>query len=289
MSVDLAASVQARLLARAKDRREDFNLILTRYAVERFLFRLSISEAYDQFWLKGALLFDLWFSVPHRPTRDADFLGVGQWDVDTLATTMRGICRLHVEDGMVFVPDSVRVEEIREDARYGGLRVRLVGLLGKARVTVQLDVGFGDAVTPGPEEIEYPVLLEDQPAPRLRAYPRATVAAEKIEAIVSLGMANSRMKDYFDLRALAKEGAIDSGALTEAIAATFNRRKTALSVETPLGLSGEFAGDAKKRAQWSAFLRKNKIDAPDFSEVVAEINSFAAEALRAAREQIKSE
>jgi hypothetical protein len=277
--------VHARLLARTKERGEDFNLTLTRYAVERFLYRLSISELRERFWLKGALLFDLWFGVPHRPTRDADFLGFGPQDAAVLGDTVRTICNIQADDGMVFDAGSIAIEEIREDTRYGGLRARLVGLLGKARSTVQLDVGYGDAVTPGPEEVDYPVLLDDQPAPRLRAYPRATVAAEKLEAIVSIGMTNSRMKDYFDLRALAREGVLDAAALAAAVAATFARRGTAFPNELPLGLSDEFAKDATRLAQWKAFLGKNRLDAPELAQVVAEVRDFVADPLRLARLQ----
>jgi len=220
VTVDLVASIHTRLLNLAKARGDDFNMVLTRYAIERFLYRLSLVPARDVYWLKGALLFDLWFDVPHRPTRDADFLGFGPADTEALASTIREICGVAVDDGMEFDPASIAIEEIREEASYGGLRVRLVGRLGNARSTVQLDVGYGDAVTPGPEEAVYPTLLDDQPPPRLRVYPRAAVAAEKLEAIVSLGMANSRMKDYFDLRALALEGVLDARLLGDAIAAT---------------------------------------------------------------------
>jgi hypothetical protein len=285
VSAGLAASIQARLLNRAKSRGEDFNLILTRYALERFLYRLSLVPAREAYWLKGAMLFDLWFDMPHRPTRDADFLGFGPIDMDALADTIREICAVAVDDGMVFDPGSIAIEEIREDARYGGLRVRLRGRLGNARCTVQLDVGYGDAVTPGPEEAVYPTLLEDQPPPRLRVYPRAAVVAEKLEAIVSLGMANSRMKDFFDLRALAHEGALDARQLGDAIAATFQRRGTVIPVETPLGLSDEFARDAAKRAQWKAFLGKNRLDAPTLEEVIEEVRRFVVEALALARQR----
>ncbi len=285
MNVGLAASIHARLLNRAKARGEDFNLILTRYAIERFLYRLSLMPARETYWLKGALLFDLWFDVPHRPTRDADFLGFGPADTEALASTIREICGVAVDDGMEFDSASVTIEEIREDARYGGLRVRLLGRLGNARCTVQLDVGYGDAVTPGPEEAIYPTLLDDQPPPRLRVYPRASVVAEKLEAIVSLGMANSRMKDYFDLRALAREGVLDARLLADAIAATFQRRGTALPVDAPLGLSDEFARDAAKRAQWKAFLGKNRLDAPALDEVIAEVRRFVSKPLKLARQR----
>lgn len=283
MTTGRAASIHARLLNRAKERGEDFNLLLTRYAIERFLYRLSQLPAREVMLLKGALLFDLWFDVPHRPTRDADFLGFGPMDAEALAMTIREICVVAVDDGMVYDPDSIAVEEIREDARYGGLRVKLLGKLGNARVTLQLDVGYGDAVTPGPEEAEYPTLLEDMPAPRLRVYPRASVVAEKLEAIVSLGMANSRMKDYFDLRAMAREGALDENLLGEAIAATFGRRKTEVPPHVPLGLSEEFWLDAAKLTQWRAFKARNRLEAPELEAVIREVYDFVEKPLAIAR------
>ena len=240
----------------------------------------------ETFWLKGALLFDLWFDVPHRPTRDADFLGFGPTDTGALASTICEICGVAVDDGMEFDVASITVEEIREEANYGGLRVRLVSRLGKARCTVQLDVGYGDAVTPGPEEAIYPTLLDDQPAPRLRVYPRAAVAAEKLEAIVSLGMANSRMKDFFDLRALAQEGVLDAQLLGEAIVATFQRRGTVVPEDVPLGLSDEFARDAAKQTQRKAFLGKNRLAAPSLDEVIEEVRHFVTEPMKLARQRI---
>lgn len=193
---NMAASVRARLLNRARETRQDFNLILTRYALERLLYRLSISPHADQFLLKGALLFDLWFDIPHRPTRDADLLGFGSAEIPHVEAAFRDICTVELDDGIRFQPDSVHAEEIRKEANYSGVRVTLIGLLDGARCHVQVDVGFGDAVTPGPEAVDYPVMLPDMPAPKLRAYPRYTVVAEKLEALVSLGIANSRMKDY---------------------------------------------------------------------------------------------
>ncbi len=289
MSGNIAASIHARLLNRAKARGEDFNLVLTRYAVERFLYRLSTLPARENFCLKGALLFDLWFDVPHRPTRDADFLGFGLQDAEALAVTVRDTCAVSADDGMVFEAASINVEEIREEARYGGLRVRLLGMLGKARSTVQLDVGYGDAVTPGPQEAAYPVMLAGLPPPRLRVYPRATVIAEKLEAIVSLGMTNSRMKDFFDIRALALEAAPDAARdvvqLGDAIKATFHRRGTALPDGTPLGLSDEFARDPTKRAQWKGFLNKNRLGELTLEEVVEDARRFVEGPLAHARKR----
>lgn len=283
MSAASAASIHARLLNLARTRGEDFNLVLVRYATERFLYRLAQLPARESYWLKGAMLFDLWFDVAHRPTRDADFLGFGPMEAGVLANTVREICAVPAEDGMRFDADSIVIDEIREDARYGGLRVRLMGRLGNARTTVQLDVGYGDAVTPGPEDAEYPTLLDDQPAPRLRVYPRASVVAEKLEAIVSLGMANSRLKDYFDLRALAREGLLDARQLADAIAATFARRGTAVPAGMPLGLTEAFARDPAKQRQWQAFLGRNRLHAPALEQVVADVRDLVALPLTLAR------
>lgn len=263
-----AASVHARLLNGARERREDFSLTLGRYAVERLLYRISTSPVRDQFVLKGALLFDVWFGAPHRPTRDADFLGFGEMDAAALTETIRSVCVIEVDDGMTYDPATVSASEIREEANYGGLRVKLRGQLGKADSAVQLDVGYGDAVNPTPREVELPRLIEDLPPARLRAYPRETVVAEKLDAIVQLGMMNSRMKDYFDLHALRREKATNQADLTRAIAATFQRRGTRIPAELPFGLTPEFALDGQKRAQWAAFLRKNRLESPPLSEVV---------------------
>lgn len=278
-----AASVHARLLNGARERREDFNLTLGRYAVERFLYRISISDARDQFVLKGALLFDLWFHAPHRPTKDADFLGFGPMDAAALTETIRSVCTLEADDGMRYDPATVAAAEIRDEANYGGLRVKLRGQLGKADSAVQLDVGYGDAVTPAPCEVELPRLLDDQPAARLRAYPREAVVAEKLDAIVKLGMINSRMKDYFDLHALRREQAISMADLTRAIAATFQRRGTPIPTLLPVGLTPEFALDAQKRTQWAAFLRKNRLESPPLADVVEGLAAWLQPAMRDAR------
>lgn len=222
----------------------------------------------------------MWFDVPHRPTRDADFLGFGPADQAALEAAVRDACAVEAEDGMAYDPGSVRIREIRENARYAGLRVMLAGTLKKARCPVQIDVGYGDAVTPGPEEAVYPTLLDDLPAPRLRVYPRETVIAEKLEAIATLGMANSRMKDYFDLRALAHEGAADLRVLAEAIRATFERRHTPLPSGMLIGLEDEFARDTLKQSQWNAFLAKNRLQAPALDVVVLEVRSFLEAPLR---------
>lgn len=280
---DVPASIRQRLLDLSRERGEDFQTILDRYAVERLLYRLSVSDQRDEFLLKGALLFAVWFDAPHRPTRDADLLGLGQRDAARLADSVRRLCAIAAEDGMAYDAASVRVQEIREQASYPGLRVNLRATLGNARCNVQLDVGFGDAVTPGPVEAEYPSLLDGLPSPRLRVYPRESVYAEKVEAIAQLGIANSRMKDYFDLLALAREGAMDSAILADAIAATFKRRGTPLPDAMPLGLTAEFGLDAAKRRQWAAFLGRNRLEAPALDATIDELVRFLRQPLQAAR------
>jgi hypothetical protein len=199
MTKDLAASVRARLLAVAKSQGTDFNQVLVLFALERLLYRLSQSAHADRFLLKGALLFTLWYDVPHRTTRDADLLGFGPADLNSITQTFREIASIEVDDGIAFDPSTVLVEEIRKEAGYAGARVLITGEIAKARCKTQIDVGFGDAVTPGPVHAVYPTLIEDLPAPRLRTYPVYTVVSEKLHAIALLGMTNSRVKDYFDL------------------------------------------------------------------------------------------
>jgi predicted nucleotidyltransferase component of viral defense system len=223
---DVGASVRARLLTIAKADGQDFNFVLTRYALERLLYRLGQSRYAERFLLKGALLFDLWFDIPHRPTRDIDLLGFGSAEPLIAERIFRELCSAVAvpEDGMHFQPETVRVQAIRKAANYGGLRVTLSGRLANARCPVQVDLGFGDAVTPGPETVDYPSLLKDLPSPRLKAYPRETVVSEKLQALVVLGIANSRMKDYFDLWVLSWHSTFDGATLTGAIDATFARR-----------------------------------------------------------------
>ena len=254
-----AASVRDRLLALARQRDEDFQVILTRYGLERLLYRLSQSEYRDHFVLKGAMLFALWGDQIHRPTRDVDFLGFGDSGEATLHETFRNLCNLPVEeDGVVFLADSVGVELIRDATEYGGIRVTLLGDLAGARIPIQADIGFGDAVTPEPEQVEYPTLLE-YPAPCMKVYPRETVVAEKYQALVNLGIANSRMKDFYDLWMMAHRFDFDALTLSNAIRNTFARRQTPLPRQTPFGLSSTFYGDKQKNQQWKAFLRKTAL------------------------------
>lgn len=254
-----AASVLARLLDLAKQGGQDYSLLLNRFGLERLLDRLTKSRHADRFLLKGALLFSLWYDEPHRPTRDADLLGFGPDDAEHLAAVFREIAAIELDDGIVFDADSVRVDPIREDNAYGGSRIRLVGHVGKARCSLQVDVGFGDAVTPSPETARYPVLLPDFDRPTLRVYPVYTVIAEKYQAMVTLGAANSRMKDFYDLCMIASRTSLDGQTLARAITATFTRRTTEIPAEPPLALRPAFSNERAKQQQWRAFLSRNRL------------------------------
>ena len=275
MTANRAASIRARLKQHPQTSKQDFNLTLTQYGLERLLYRLSISEHAPNFLLKGALLFQLWYGQSHRPTRDADLLGFGPDDVPTLIGVFRSICRIAVDDGIVFDPESVAGTEIRKDAGYGGVRIDVRATLDGARLALQVDIGFGDAVTPEAQPITYPALLSDVPAPTLRAYPKATVVAEKLHAVTVLGMTNTRMKDFFDLWVLLHDATTDDAELRRAIEATFARRQTPMPAARPIGLSDAFANDATKQMQWRAFLKKNKLPALDLDEVVRYVHERA--------------
>jgi len=282
MAHDLAASVRARLLNIAKAEQTDFNSVLVRYALERFLYRLGQSAHADHFVLKGAMLFNLWYAMPHRPTRDVDLLGFGPSDLGAIAQAFREIVTVAAQDGIVFDAASVRVEEIRKNAGYAGARVIVSAELAGARCKTQIDVGFGDAVTPGPVDAVYPVLLADFAAPHLRTYPVYTVVAEKLHAMVLLGMTNSRLKDYLDLSLLLEREALDPATLTAAITATFTRRGTVVPTELPIGLSDEFANDQSRQALWVAFLKKNLLPAVPLTSVVTTLRAALQPALEQA-------
>ncbi len=277
---NLAASVRARLLNVAKAQGVDFTQVLVRFALERILYRLTQSPYADRFMLKGALLFTLWYDMPHRATRDADLLGFGASDLQSVAQVFREIAAVSADDGILFDPVSVTVAQIRKDTGYGGVRVTIDGELANARCKTQIDVGFGDAVTPGPVDSVYPVLLDDLPPPRLLAYPTYTVVAEKLHAIAMLGMTNSRVKDYFDLSVLLERESFDADLVAQAINATFVRRGTLVPTELPIGLSDEFAHDPSREALWRAFLKKNQLPFEPLTEVVNRLQATLGPALR---------
>lgn len=272
---NLAASVRHRLMDLARRQGEDFQLVLTRYVAERLRYRLTRSPYRNNFVLKGAMLFRVWTDQVHRPTRDLDLLSRGEPSPAALTQTFRKICGLAVEDdGQTIDPATVTAAHIKEDQDYEGVRVGCRAQLGRARINLQIDVGFGDVVVPPPAMVTYPAMLEF-PAPVLRAYPRETVAAEKFQAMVMLGIANSRMKDFFDLWTLANGFTFDGASLCRAIRATFKRWKTALPTAPPLALTPEFGADMAKSKQWGAFIRKSKLDAGvTLEEVCAFLDGF---------------
>jgi Nucleotidyl transferase AbiEii toxin, Type IV TA system len=281
MSADRSASVLARLLNRSRSTGENYNLLLSRFAIERLLYRLSVSPHAGNFVLKGALLFALWYDTPHRPTKDADLLGFGADDADTLRSTFTAICAIDADDGVRYETASMRIAPIREDNVYGGLRLTIPTSIGSARLPVQVDIGFGDAITPAPETVTYPTLLDDLAAPSLRAYPVYTVVAEKLHAMVVLGMNNSRMKDFFDLAVIARTSALDGSTLVDAIRATFVRRNTSLPTSTPAALSTEFSSNPIKAQQWRAFVTKAGLQWTSLGEVVDALAVFLNPAIAA--------
>jgi len=273
---DLVASVRQRLMNLSRERGEEFQLVLTRYGLERLLYRLAQSPHAGQFVLKGAALFQLWTGQAHRSTRDLDLLGQGDPSPDRLRQVFQEVCSVDVEaDGLTFLTGAIQAEQIKEDDEYQGIRLRIDARLGNARLPLQIDIGFGDAITPGPQAVTYPTLL-DFPAPQMNAYPRETVVAEKFQAMVQLGIANSRMKDFYDVWTLARQFEFDGTGLCAAIRATFQRRQTPLPATPPLALTPEFSTDRQKAIQWSAFLRKGRLleSPPPFEEVVALLATF---------------
>jgi predicted nucleotidyltransferase component of viral defense system len=267
---DIGASVRQRLLNLAHARGQPMDLLLTRYALERLLHRLSLSPHRERFVLKGAMLLVTWFDEPHRATRDVDLLGFGDATEDALRTTFREIMSIEVDDGVNFDLKNLRIDAIREELEYGGSRLRTTAALAGARIPITVDIGFGDAIAPGAQDVHLPVLL-DMPSPHLRAYPPETVIAEKVHAMVALGRANSRMKDYYDVWMLTSAFDLDPERMRQAIAATFARRNTVIPNQVPDGLSDAFASDPTKQRQWNAFVRDLTGSVPQLDRVVADL------------------
>ncbi|MEW6212667.1 MAG: nucleotidyl transferase AbiEii/AbiGii toxin family protein [Acidobacteriota bacterium] len=267
---NLAASVHDRLLNKSKESGRPFNELLQLFAIERFLFRLSRSSHVGSFVLKGALMLRAWESPQARPTKDIDMLGRTANSIENLVAMARDCIAVEVpDDGIRFDNDSVRGERITLDAKYHGVRIHIEGKLGSARLFLQVDFGFGDVIVPGPIEIEYPELL-DFGKPRLLGYTPESAIAEKFEAMVDRELANSRMKDFYDIWMLSQRVRFDGGILSRAIRETFNRRGTPLPTEPPLALTSDFSQDAVKLTQWKAFLRKGKLEVNEktFSEII---------------------
>jgi predicted nucleotidyltransferase component of viral defense system len=283
---NIGASVRARLLQVSKTSGQTFDLVLTRFALERLLFRLSQSPHADRFVLKGAMLMMSWFDDPHRGTRDLDLLGFGDPGAEPMLATFREILAQEAADGVEFDVDALRVDRIREEVEYGGLRLRTTAAIGGARISLTIDIGFGDAVEPGAEELDYPSML-DFPMPRLRGYARETVIAEKFQAMVALGRANSRMKDFYDIWILSRSFNFDDDRLPRAIAATFARRGTAIPQDLPDALTPAFAQDAQKQRQWRAFVEGVAHDPGELAIVIKDIAAFLMPRVTSARSLVR--
>lgn len=255
---NVAASVRARLLNLARQRGEEFQLVLSDFATERLLYRLSVSPYADRFILKGAMLFRLWSADRHRATWDLDLLGRGTGSIEAVVAAVREICTISADDGLFLDRESIGGSEIRAEEEYVGVRVKLVGDLAGARIPMQIDVGFGDAVVPAPRRETYPTLLDLPPA-RILAYPREAVVAEKLEAIVTLGVTNSRMKDFYDVHLLATRFRFEGPALTSAIRATFGRRNTPIPGPEPQEVSSAVLTAPERRALWNAFWKRSRV------------------------------
>lgn len=274
---NLATSVRQKLQNFSKQQKDDFQSVLTRYALERFLYRLSRSPYQNQFILKGALLFLVWSNQTHRPTRDLDLLGYGELTVSYLEEIFRDICQITVEpDGLEFKHDRLVGSPIKERQEYEGVRIKLPAFLSgtRTRINLQIDIGFGDAVTPRAIEVKFPTILSEFPPPSLRAYPRETAIAEKFQAMVVLAIANSRMKDFYDVWYLAQNFEFQGEQLRAAIQATFNRRRTPIPQEIPVALTPQFCH--QKQTHWNAFISKTKLDInkQTFAGVVSVLKAF---------------
>ena len=283
---NLPASIKQRLLNLSREKHELFNLVALRYANERFLYRLSKSVHAKQFVLKGAVLFAHWMDEPHRATRDIDFLGYGEISDAAVASIVKEILQTPVEDdGLTFGEDGISVQEIREEAEYGGLRVKFSAYLDKMSISMQVDIGFGDIPGNLEQVTIHPML--NQSAPRLRAYPKEAVVAEKFHAMVEKGIANSRMKDFVDVWLLSQEFDFSGKSLAEAIEATFKSRGLSLPNETPVALSAAFSSDAGKIAQMRSFItdKTNLEEASvELSEIADELKDFFMPVVEAIRD-----
>jgi len=271
---NIAASVRAKLKNRAKEKGVEFQNLLVRFGNERLLYRLSRSEYQQSFMLKGASLFTIWFNEPHRPTKDMDLLGFGKNDIPTLENIFREICTIDGEDGLEFSVELIKGTEIRAEKIYQGVRITLSAFLDGARIPLQVDIGFGDAVTPAAKTEIIETIL-DLPKPHLRIYPKETVIAEKFEAMVKLGLGNSRMKDFWDVQFLIKNFQFEGRLLQKAIRATFANRQTVVPKEVPVALTDVFIKNSEIIADWKAFIKRGKITSDtDLELLITNLREF---------------
>ena len=267
---NIAASVKARLLTMSREQGRAFDLLLVRFALERLLFRLSCSAHRDNYVLKGGMLVTQWLEHDNRETRDIDFLGFGPDDEASIKAIFAEIMTIESEDGLVFDIDALTASLIREEMEYGGIRLKTVACLERTRIPITLDIGFGDALADATQSMDYPSLL-NMDRPRIRSYPPEAVIAEKFQAVVALGLANGRMKDFYDLWAVPGSMPIEAEALGAAIAATFERRETPIPKERPMGLSGAMANDPAARQRWKAYIVSLELPIVELGKVIDEI------------------
>ena len=284
MVTNLSASIKQKLLNISRRNGWEFNWLLTRYANERLLYRISQSSYVEHLILKGAFLFIYLGYDEHRPTRDIDFLGYGITEVESVRQMFKDLCMLPVvDDGLFFDPDSIRVAPIQQKQAEHGYRVHLFAYLGNGRIRIQVDIGVGDVVLPAPEQIEFPRLLETLPVAKLSAYPREVTIAEKVSAMIDKGMANSRLKDYYDLWILSQHWSFSGRRLTSAIRHTFKRKEMSIPVRI-LPLQAEFGQNDEKNKQWEAFAKKNKLIVPPLAEVTSALYEFLFPPLQSVRD-----
>ena len=278
MTASLAQSIKARLLGRVHQHGEEFELILVRFVCERFLYRLGRSDWRDSCALKGAGLLQLWMGDPYRSTRDVDLLAQGDNSERAVKRMMMNICAIScTEDGLQFDLDSLTARPLRASQEYQGQRATMVVYLGTARIRLQVDFGFGDAVTPQPRQRMYPTLIEDLPAPQILVYPREAAIAEKFEAMVTLGTRNSRMKDFHDIWALSESFGFDGRELCAAVSACFERRRTPWTDELPAVLTSSFYADDDAIMRWDSYLRKGAFLEPppdEFAVIGSSVRRF---------------
>ena len=278
---NIPASIRAKLQNKAKENNRPFSEILQYYGMERFLYRFSRSRYVDRFVLKGALLFTVWQIPERRATLDIDFLAHFDNQVTSIEKVIRDVCEIPiVSDGLIFNPENVKGQKIKEDADYEGVRIKLVGFLERARIPMQIDIGFGDIIYPKSETIDYPVIL-DLPKPRLKGYPVESVVSEKFEAMVKLGLLNSRMKDFYDIWLMMRQFDFNNSKLAEAVRRTFEHRKTSLPQNKPLFAAEIYDEKSDRQTLWKAFLKKGDIKhAPESLATVArKIEEFLNKAI----------
>lgn len=279
---NVGASVRARLLTLSKERNQPFDLLLTRYVLERLLYRLGSTKHRDRFILKGAMLLSTWVNNQFRPTRDLDLLGMGNPDPEALLAIFKELAGINEADGVTFDPGSFTVDRIRDETEYGGVRIKGNATVDNARVRILIDIAFGDAIEPGVQETDLPVLL-DFPAPKLRSYPRETVIAEKFQAMVALGLANSRLKDFYDVWVLIRSYKFEGDTLARAIKATFERRKTEIPTALPDAFTPAFTEDAGKKDQWTAFTKQVAVEPGSLTDVAKALGEFLMPQAKSAR------